>query len=154
MTTTRQQRIASFFKFITKLFSFKLFSDTMEIQPQPNIDLHILLLSSGLNEDCFVEILKYLSVCDLLKICEFDTETSKTFTELIRQHIMPLKLFDFDEIQSQQRTWSIVKLFETFGPSMRRLKVSAWHIRLTICNSITITTLDWNVILLLRISFN
>lgn len=86
-------------------------------------DYDKLLQCSGLNEDCLVNIFKYLSVCDLLSICNLDTENDKSFTNLINDRVIKTKLFDFDEIQSQ-RSWSVNKVFENFGQSMKRLKVS------------------------------
>lgn len=86
-------------------------------------NVHELLLASSLNEDCLFEILKYLRVCDLLKICSLDTENDQSLTILIKR-ILPTKLFDFDEIQTKQHSWSIVQIFKTFGQSMKRIRIA------------------------------
>lgn len=88
-----------------------------------DFNLEKLLQRSGLNEDCLVHILKYLNVCELMSVCDLDTETDKSFTNLINNRVIKRKLFHFGKIQSQ-RTWPVVKVFENFGHSMKRLKVS------------------------------
>lgn len=87
------------------------------------ISLEELLLNSGLNEDCLVEILSYLNISDLLIVCTFDSEGDKTFTELIREKVASKILFDLDAI-SIQRTWSITKIFEIVGSKMTKIKVT------------------------------
>lgn len=98
--------------------------ETTEIVSDPKdstIDVTDLLLSSGLNEDCLVAIFKYLSVPELLTTCELD-ET--TFAKLMNEKIMGKKLFDFIVIQSEPNQWSVLKVFEIFGVSMKRIRVS------------------------------
>lgn len=99
----------------------KAHTETMLDPKNVTIDVTYLLLSSGLNEDCLVAIFKYLSVPELLTICELD-ET--TFAKLMNDNIMGKKLFDFTVIQSEPNQWSVLKVFEMFGGSMKRIRVS------------------------------
>lgn len=96
-------------------------TETMSDPKDFTIDVTDLLLSSGLNEDCLVAIFKYLSVTELLKICELE-ET--TFIKLMNDYIVGKKLFDFTVIQSEPNQWSVLKVFEKFGVSMKRIRVS------------------------------
>lgn len=87
-------------------------------------NLDKLLQSSGLNEDCLTEIFKYLDACDLLQMCYHDDDTDKSITNFVNDyHILNEKLVDFKQIQSQQNPWSVNRVFEYFGHSMRRIKV-------------------------------
>lgn len=95
----------------------------MEIADNSTTNLEKLLRCSGLNEDCLVYIFEYLSVCDLLTICKLDTENDKTLTNLIKDRMIKTKLFDFDQIHARG-IWSDNQVFEIFGQSMQRLKVS------------------------------
>lgn len=96
----------------------------MESHAESVTNLEEILLSSGLNEDCFVKILEYLRFCDLLIVCDLDNEMDKSITNLIKDRIIrSTTLFDFDEIQSEQRSWSVNKIFEHFGHLMKRSKV-------------------------------
>lgn len=87
------------------------------------ITLEELLLNSGLNEDCLVEILRRLTICDLIVICDFDSRTEKTFIQLIRTRVAAYILFDIDAI-AMQRKWSLEKVFETFGAQMSKIKMT------------------------------
>lgn len=86
--------------------------------------------NSGPKQDCLVKICAFLEVPDLIKLCalfgqDLFAEDNESFTEFLVDRVMiHKKLFDFTQIQSQQRAWSVNKVFDTFGKSMRKLKVS------------------------------
>lgn len=95
----------------------------MESSTNFSSNLEAILLCSGLNEDCLMKILKYLNVCDLIRICvTFDDANDKSVTNLVNEHVISTKLFDFEQIQTQQ-AWAANKIFENFGASIKRLKV-------------------------------
>lgn len=85
--------------------------------------LEDLLLNSGLNEDCLVEILKRLNINDLLTICDFDSRKEKSFINLIKNRVIANITFDLDAI-AIQRQWSIRRIFETFGNKITKIHMT------------------------------
>lgn len=85
-------------------------------------DLKQLLLAmrETLNEDCLIKIFEYLSVFDLINIYETD---NAIFTDLIKDQVIGRQLWDFNDIMAKQMTFTITKIFEVFGPSMKQIKV-------------------------------
>lgn len=70
-------------------------------------------------EDCLVKLFEYLHVRDLLNICDLDTEDDQYFTCIIRERVIGRKLIDFESLN-----WSFTKILETFGPFIKRLKIT------------------------------
>lgn len=100
------------------------FGRIMEDSANSPSNLYTILQGSGLNEDCFAKILKYLNICDLLTICNgLDDDNDKSITNFVNEHIIKKRLFDFGEIRSQRR-YTVNKVFEIFGHSIKLLKVS------------------------------
>lgn len=87
------------------------------------IDLGKLVTKNVLNEDCLIAIMKYLTVSDLLKVCEFDEYCDPNFFEFMTNNVMNTKEFDFTEIVPVQSKWSIRRVLKTFGKSMKSIKV-------------------------------
>lgn len=69
-----------------------------------------------LNSDCQLAIIKYLSVVDLLSLCDFDG----CLKDLIGDHIIPKLLIDCRD----RSNWETIKLFELFGEKIRRIKMN------------------------------
>lgn len=69
-----------------------------------------------LNVDCLLSIFEYLSVKDLLHVCELDDY----FKDIITEHVVPTKLVDFTKTGGH---WTTNKIFQTFGKKMRRIKI-------------------------------
>lgn len=76
-----------------------------------------------LNPNCLIEVLQYLEFSDLLSICDLDTETDPFFTNLINDRVIGLTLIDFDLRKSQENEWPLLKIFQVFGMSMRRVNL-------------------------------
>lgn len=104
----------------------------MESSTEFITNLEKILLSSGLNEDCLVKILEYLKFCDLLNVCDLNNETDKSMTNLIKNRVIRSStLFDFGPtFWSRLNSWSVNKVFEHFGNSMKRLKVHLFSIQI------------------------
>lgn len=83
------------------------------------------LHTAGLNH-CLVKICEFLDVPDLINFHESFDEDKDTFMTLLNEVIYK-KRFDFAQIQSEQSLWSVNKVFESFGQSMRRVKVSKFY---------------------------
>lgn len=125
--------MCGFFRISQKMgsiFSFLRLSSSLAIMEEPTnpisgvIDSEKLLIESGLNEDVLVSIFKYLDICDLLKVCELDNEDKQTFINLIKSRLAHTIVFDFHQIQSMKSNkWPVQKVFQTFGETMRLLKV-------------------------------
>lgn len=92
-------------------------------QRNSSITLNDLLLSSGLNEDCLIAICKYLNISDLMNICTLDTGEKNTFVPFMQKYTMKYRVFDFDQIQPYQQTWSMNDVFKIFAPTMKKMKV-------------------------------
>lgn len=73
-------------------------------------------LRHGLNEDCLCEIFYYLSLCDLIQLCELDIY----YQDLISKWIIGKKVIDFTEPNPY---WTAVEMFEVFGKTMRKIKI-------------------------------
>lgn len=105
-----------------------------------NLELESILLQmrNKLNEDCLLEVFKYLSIVELLKICDIDTEENAFFFDFIRDRIIKMRLINCNDIVELQQAWTINKIFETFGRSMTRIKVSvhcSWLIYLILVSN-------------------
>lgn len=98
----------------------------MTDQNKSPITLEELLIKSGLNEDVLVEILLRLDTRELLKICDFDSETDKTFINLIEKRVVPKKIIDMDAVEKfyLKEKWNASRIFRTFGKSMTKLKIT------------------------------
>lgn len=92
-------------------------------QPKSVTNLENLLQSSGLNEDCLVEIFRYLSVCDLLQLCYYDDETDKSITDFIINRVKISEML-FDLKQSRKSLGMVNRVFECFGHCKKRIRVS------------------------------
>lgn len=73
-------------------------------------------LRQGLNYDCLIKIFEYLSVSDLIRLCETDIY----FQNLILSHVIGRKVIDFTK---SYPLWRKRKIFEVFGKSMRKIKM-------------------------------
>lgn len=102
----------------------------MENQRNSTITLYELLHDSGLNEDCFNKICKYLTICDLLNIASLDKKIDNTFVPCLCKNVIKNQIVDTEQIRLQQRFWSVDDVFVHFGHSMKRLKVHAIELSL------------------------
>lgn len=90
-------------------------------------------LRHGLNYDCLCEVFGYLSVSDLIRLCEMDVY----YQNLIATHVIGKKLIDFTKSYPH---WRKRKIIEVFGKSMRKIKMDkenalgdfAWFLDLVI----------------------
>lgn len=88
---------------------------TNAIYPKNLIDE--FLVNDGPKRDCLLHICEYLSVEDLIRLCEFSQHT-ELFVELLNERFaLSTKLFDFTKIEHKQ------KAFQYFGHQMRKVKV-------------------------------
>lgn len=100
-------------------------SDEWECQENAVFDMKPVLMSmrAKLSTESMARILKHWSILQLIKICEMDTEGDTFFTDFIRDHVIGQLIIDFNEIMQKQTKWTITKIFEVFGRSMKRIKV-------------------------------
>lgn len=94
----------------------------MELALYPPITLERLLLDSGLNEDCLLEIFTRMNIDDLLVFCDFNLEHN-SFLKLIKKYVASKIVFDLDAI-SIQRKWTVTKVFGIFGSKMTKIKMT------------------------------
>lgn len=85
-----------------------------------SISLERLLLDSGLNEDCLLEIFFKMNIDDLLVFCDFDVK-HKSFLTIIKKHVASRVLFDLD---AAEKIWTIPKVLEIFGDKISKLKLT------------------------------
>lgn len=76
-----------------------------------------------LNVNCLVEVFQYLEFCDLLTVCDLDTENDPFFTTLIKDHVICVKYIDFEVRHTQESVWSLSRIFEVFGSSMKIINI-------------------------------
>lgn len=100
-------------------------SDEWKFQENPEFDMKPVLMSmrEKLSTESLVTIFKHWSIHQLIKICDMETKDDTFFTDLIRDHVIGQLLIDFNEIMQKQTKWTITKIFEVFGRSMKRIKV-------------------------------
>lgn len=70
------------------------------------------------NTFCLLNILQYLNVLDLIKMCQLHP----MFHKIITQHLIGNRLFDFNQISYY---YLIELLFEIFGPFIREINFNA-----------------------------
>lgn len=82
-------------------------------------NLEKFLKHTELNEDCLVDIFKYLSGPDLLNICDLDSEDDKSFTNLINRRVVKSSriVYDFGRLPAK-------RVFERIGRTLERFKVN------------------------------
>lgn len=73
---------------------------------------------NSLNDDCLLEIFKFVPLEDLIHVCQ--DERSRC---LIRDHVVSTKLADFTKITQY---WSVEQIFQQFGKKLHRIKVSQY----------------------------
>lgn len=86
-------------------------------------DLQNFVLNSGLSEECLLAVLNHFTAIDLLEMYDINDETDHEFVKFMKKRVMNTKLFDLTEIVRKQNKWTIRRIFETFGKSMKKLKV-------------------------------
>lgn len=74
-------------------------------------------LRHGLNDDCLCLIFDYLSIYDLIQVCELDSY----FEQLIAKWVIHKKLINFTKMDP---CWSTNKIFQVFGKTMRKIKIA------------------------------
>lgn len=92
--------------------NFGKMGEAKAAQPLDKCRLHLL------NNDCLLRIFEYVPTIDLiLNVSNVD----KNFKKLIYEHIIPITLLDFNDLQ---RYWRARKLFKMFGKKMQRIKIT------------------------------
>lgn len=76
-----------------------------------------------LNPDCVLEVFQYLSMIDLMQMCELDTDDDAYFTHLIRERVIGSMLMDFRPRNEKQTVWYLTKTLQTFGAYIKRLSI-------------------------------
>lgn len=76
-------------------------------------------LRHGLNEDCLCKIFSYLSLFDLIQLCDYNIY----FQNLITNFVIGKKLLKFYD-RDLQICWGTNKIFEVFGKTMRKIEIT------------------------------
>lgn len=76
---------------------------------------------TSLNTFCLIKIFQYFDVLDLIRV----SEVNSMFQEIINQHIIGQRLIDCLEISKYYDL--IERVLQTFGASIRKLRISASH---------------------------
>lgn len=79
------------------------------------------LMNDGPKQDCLIHICEYLSVNDLMKLCDFSQNT-ELFIEFLNDRVnFATKTFDFTKIKDKE------KAFQYFGRSMHKVEVNYYE---------------------------
>lgn len=92
---------------------------TAEKECDESVDLLVnCRLRHGLNEDCLCEVFKFLSVYDLIQLCELNVY----FQNVIVNRVIGQKLINFT---SMAPCWTTNKILQVFGKAMHKIKIAS-----------------------------
>lgn len=90
-------------------------SKTIAIASSIDADIETCRLRNGLNDDCLLKIMEFLSLCDLIQMCRMD----KYYKDLITKWIIGKKLLNLRGMPQSSKD----EVFEVFGKSMRKFVI-------------------------------
>lgn len=80
-------------------------------------------LRHKLNPGCLIELFQYLSLSDLITICELDTEDDQFFKLLINERVIGFRWIVLDFKYSPPNMYSYPKIFQVLGKSMKKMRI-------------------------------
>lgn len=97
-------------------------TDTLQIDNEPLKPLSFYLRHK-LNLNCLIEVFHYLSLSDLISVCELDTEDDPFFKPLINDRVIGTRWIVFDFNYLTPNMYSYPKSFQVFGNSMKKIRI-------------------------------